>query len=365
MSDAARVVRLAAAGAALLVACAAGACARGTPEDVETESVVPVTTARARVGAIRGVVHAPGTVEPAPGAEFAVTAPGSARIAAMPKAEGEAVRRGDLLVRFDMPALAAEQAARNADVERATARLRNAEAARTRAHDLFDRGVAARKEVEDADRDLAESEAALAESRAALAASRTMASRAAVRAPFDGVVVRRLHNPGDLVEPAGDPILRVVDARRLEVHAAVSVGDLARVRAGASGRAVVATGAPAATVTVVARPASVEPGAATAAVRLAFQGVPPFTVGTPVQVDIDAEQHERTVLVPAAAVVYEGADTVVFVVGPDGKAHRRAVVPGIVTDTVVEIAHGVAADDLVITRGQNGLPDGAPVRVGT
>ena len=41
--------------------------------------------------------------------------------------------------------------------------------------------------------------------------------RATVRATFDGVVAKRMHNPGDLVEAtSGDPVLRIIDPRRLE-----------------------------------------------------------------------------------------------------------------------------------------------------
>ena len=61
-----------------------------------------------------------------------------------------------------------------------------------------------------------------------------MAGRATVRATFDGIVARRMHNPGDLVEAtASDPVLRVIDPRRLEVVAAVPLADAPRVEVGA------------------------------------------------------------------------------------------------------------------------------------
>ncbi len=93
-------------------------------------------------------------------------------------------------------------------------------------HDLFDRGVAARKEVEDADRAVADAQAALAQAEAARAAANLVAARSVVRATFDGVVAKRYHNPGDLVEPvSADPVLRVIDPRRLEVVASVPLAD--------------------------------------------------------------------------------------------------------------------------------------------
>jgi multidrug efflux pump subunit AcrA (membrane-fusion protein) len=80
-----------------------------------------------------------------------------------------------------------------------------------------------------------------------------------------------------------------------------------------------------------------------------------------VQVEIVAEEHEGVVLVPAAAVVREDDKAAVFVVGADGKAHRRPVTLGIETAEDVEIEAGVAVGDKVVVKGQEELPDGATV----
>src|SRR4030095_6474110 len=84
------------------------ACGQRTPEEVESEAVVPVHTAAAEKETIRGVVHATGLVTPAPGAELLVIAPEAARIAEIRFGEGDQVRRGDVLVRFEIPGSAAE-----------------------------------------------------------------------------------------------------------------------------------------------------------------------------------------------------------------------------------------------------------------
>ena len=202
------------------------ACRSDTAEEVESETVVSVKTAVATRGDIQAVIHATGVVTPAPGAELVVVAPEAARIAELPRATGDRVRRGDLLVRFEIPTAAAEVQRQRAEVGRALASLENAKAAQARATALFERGVAARKEVEDSNRAVADAEAALTQARASVAASEALANRAIVRATFDGVIARRLHNPGDLVEPTvSDPVLRVVDPRRLEVVASVPVTD--------------------------------------------------------------------------------------------------------------------------------------------
>jgi RND family efflux transporter MFP subunit len=339
----------------------AAACNRATPEEVESETVVPVTVVPAQTGNIRAVIHATGTVTPAPGAVLLVVAPEPARIAEIPKGEGDRVARGDLLVRFEIPSAAAEVPKQRAEVTRAQAQVENARAAQTRARELFDRGVAARKEVEDADRDLADAQAALAQAQAALAAAETAASRAVVRAPFAGVIAKRMHNPGDLVEAtAGDPVLRLIDPQRLEVTASVPIGDVARVVVGARAHL---TGGARALLTVVSRPAAVEEGTAAVPIRLAFAASSAaFPAAVPVQIHIDAEEHTGVVLVPAAAVVHEGQDAFVYV-AVENKAERRPVMIGISDDEHAEVRSGVKAGEMVITRGQAGLPDGATIAI--
>lgn len=338
------------------------ACRSDTAEEVESETVVSVKTAVATRGDLQAVIHATGVVTPAPGAELVVVAPEAARIAELPRATGDRVRRGDLLVRFEIPTAAAEVQRQRAEVGRALASLENAKAAQARATALFERGVAARREVEDSNRAVADAEAALAQARASLASSEALANRAIVRASFDGVIARRLHNPGDLVEPTvSDPVLRVVDPRRLEVLASVPVTDATRVEVGASARLVgVETHGAVADLKVASGPAEVEPGTAAVPVRLRFAGPADLPAGTPVQVDIGAELHRNVVLVPAAAVVREGEETFVFV-ADNGKAQRRAVQIGIAEETRVEIVSGVKAGETVIVEGQVGLPDEAAI----
>jgi cobalt-zinc-cadmium efflux system membrane fusion protein len=343
------------------IALLTGACSQQTADEVESDAVVPVTVEPASTGSIRASVAATGLITPAPNAEQIVIAPQPGRIAEMPKAEGDLVREGDLLVRFEIPAYATDLATRRAEVTRAAARLENARAAQTRARDLFDRGVAARKEMEDADRELADAHAGVAEAQATLAAAENAAGQATVRARFNGLVAKRLHNPGDLVDAtASDAVMRIVDPRRLEVTAAVPIPDVSRIVVGAAARMTSAAGD--ISLHVVSRPAAVEPGTATAPVRLAFEAPSPAPVGTPVQLSIDAEARQNVLLVPTAAIVHEGEAVAVFVAAGD-KAERRPVQVGLSTGQQTEIRSGLAPGEPVIVQGQAGLPDDAHIRV--
>jgi RND family efflux transporter MFP subunit len=350
-------------GASMICTLAASGCAKPATEEVATETVVPVTTAPTEMGNIRAVIHATGDVNPAPNAELLVVAPEHARITEITKAEGDRVRRGEVLVRFEIPTLNADAISKGAEVTAAAARVENAKANQVRLKDLFDRGVASRKEVEDADRELADAQSALSQAQAGRSSAQTLAARQTVAATFDGVIAKRFHNPGDIVEAVStDPVLRVIDPARLQVDASVPISDLSRIVIGATGRLIVSTDAPPLPLRVVSRPAAVEPGTAAAPVRLSFATAHSLAVGTPVQVEIDAEQHTNVVLVPAGAIVREGEEAAVFVV-MGNKAQRRPVVVGIVDKDHAEIKEGVKAGEQVIVKGQAGLPDGAAITI--
>jgi RND family efflux transporter MFP subunit len=352
--------------AVVAVAIATATCSKQSAEETESEAPVPVKVEEARTGSIRAVLHATGIINPAPEGELIVIAPEAGRVIEITRAEGERVARGDVLVRFEIPSLAAEVQRQTAEVQRAQAALATAKANQTRQRELFERGIAARKDVEDADRMVADVEAAVGQAEASRAAGVTAAARATVRATFNGVIAKRFHNPGDVVEPAAsDPVLRVIDPRRLEVVASVPLSESSRVMLGAGGwMKATTTGAPDLALKVISRPAQVEQGTAAIPVRLAFVTPPNLTAGIPAQVDIDAERHANVVLVPSAAIVREGEETAVFVAMGD-TAHRRPVQVGLDDGTDAEVVSGVKTGEMVIVQGQAGLPDGAKISIET
>jgi RND family efflux transporter MFP subunit len=352
-------------GAAVCGAMLAVGFGCGSPplEELETTEAVPVTVARAELERLQAVIAVTGLVTPAPGAQWTIVAPEVARIAELPKAEGDPVSPGDLLVRFDVPSVDADLAARRASVTLAEAHVETTRAAVRRLTGLFEKGIAAGREVEEARRDQAEAEAELAQARSALEASTALAERVVVRATFAGVVARRWHNPGDLVDATtSDPVLRVIDPAHLQVIASVPIADVSRLRAGQAAR-VIGPGNEAADARVVRRPAEIERGSATADVRLAYAVPTHLVAGTPVRIEIVTDERPEAVVVPAAAVVREGEDTFIYVAGTDDVAHRLAVRLGLASLGKVEVQAGIAAGDLVIVRGQDGLPDGASVTV--
>ena len=351
--------RAAVAAAALLLATG---CTKTSVEEVQTKSAAPVTTLALAPQTVEGIVAAAGVVAAAPGADWTITAPESARILELPKGEGDPVKPGDLLIRFEIPSLRTDVATRQGEAQAAEARVANAQANVTRLTTLVDHGVAALKELEDARRELAEATAVRDQSHAAVENARILEGRTVVRARFAGVVAKRAHDPGDMVEAtSADVILRIVDPSRLQVVASVAIPDLPRIQLGKPVRIIVPGLEEPEQGRVLTRPAAVDQNGIAADVRIAFEGTTRLAAGTPVRVEIVAEQHKSALAVPVGAVLHEDEETFVMVAGPDNKAHKRKVTIGLTTPTVAEVVGGLKAGEAVIVQGQHELPDNADI----
>ena len=342
----------------------AAGCSRPAVENVETTAPVPVTVETARIDTLTATITVTGSVAPAPGADWTITAPALGHIAELTKVENDTVKTGDVLVRFDIPTLTADLSNKKADVSQATARVSTARAKVARLSGLVEKGVAAPREVEEARQEQAEAEAALSQAQSGVAAAQAAVDRTVVRATFDGVVAKRWHNPGDLVDASSsDPILRVINPRQLQIVAAVPMAELGRVVVGHAAKVIGPNGGEGSPASVLAKPAQVDPASTTADVRLALGATAPWPAGTVVQVEIVTQTREKALVIPTAAIVYEENEIFVMVAGADKRAHKYPVVLGLATHDLTEITVGLEAGAEVIVRGQEGLPDGGAIQV--
>ena len=359
--------RLAAAAiaATLVAGLATAACTRQSAPPAETteSTAVPVAAVPAFTGSLRTVVHATGVVRPSEGAEFLVVSPEPARLIEVTKREGDHVASGEVLARFDLSTATTEATRRRAEVAQAQADYERVRQAHARTLDFVARGLVPRRDGDDAARQLAEAEAAFKQASAVLTAAEAALARDTVRATFDGVVATRLHNPGDLVQASStDPVLRVVDPKRIEVSATIEDADLSRIVPGATARTTDPVDGSPLPLTVTGPPIRLAVAGASPTVRLTFQRPSTIPVDARVEIEIDAEERHDVVFLPPEAVIQTGGESVVMV-AVDDHASRRVVTTGAIGNGMIEIVSGVRSGELVITRGHVGLADGTLVNV--
>ena len=145
--------------------------------------------------------------------------------------EGERVSAGQLLVTLDTGDLKARLDALLASVAEARARLSLATKNQDTNQQLLAKNFISQNAVDATQSgvDVAQANVKAAEAQAAIA-SRAVAD-ARVRAPFSGIVAKRMVNGGEKVSP-DSPLLQIVDLSQMEIEAPVPVAEIALIKLG-------------------------------------------------------------------------------------------------------------------------------------
>ncbi|MGE5834066.1 MAG: efflux RND transporter periplasmic adaptor subunit [Acidobacteriota bacterium] len=341
------------------------ACSRRESPPPAAAAPALVTVQAATVQTLRDTIAISGTVVPAAAGDFMAIAPEAARIAEVTKSEGEKFEAGEMLVRFEISSIANEIETRERELDDATTRAAAAKAEETRLESLHERGVISRNAYETAKSTRLSADSALSQAKAHMETAKLLQERTIVRARFAGLVLKRWHNPGDLVAGGPqDPVLRAVDPTRVQVAVDVSRAQLGRVLPGQPGT--VQTGAdPPQPATVVVRPTPVEGGPDKIEVRLAAVGAFSAALDSPVQVEIVLEERPQAIVIPTTAVVKSDQTAYVMVAGSDGRAHRRDVQLGLQSRGLTQVVSGLQPGEQVIVGGLDTISDGAAIRAGT
>jgi RND family efflux transporter MFP subunit len=338
---------------AVLLLTLASACARGgaaVPDAAPAEAAVTVQAAQVTDTALARPVVAAGTVAPRDEVTLAFKVGGP--IATLGVDEGESVRAGQRLATLALDETDAALARSDAGAEKAERDL-------ARARRLYADSVVTLAQLEDA-------ETAARIARAGVRAAALDRRYAEIVAPFDGVVLRRSADPGQIAA-AGAPVLVLGSRGRGEVvrvslsdrdAAAIRLGDPATVRftalAGAEVEGMVSRIA-----------AAADPATGTFGVEIAVRGAGSLMTGMVGEAAIRPRRAVRTRLVPLAALVEaDGATGAVFALSADGRhAERRTVRLGAIDGGAVAVLGGLDGVARVVTGGAAYLADRAAVRV--
>lgn len=153
----------------------------------------------------------------------------SARIVEIPVEVGEVVPKGATLARLDARdyALAAERAAAGLETARSANRL--AKQRLQRARKLVDDGFISPEALDQRDSEARTAAAQLKAAEADLATARRNVRKCLIRAPFKAIIKERIGQVGEIATP-GAPLVRVLDASRIEVSARVQPDYVAALR---------------------------------------------------------------------------------------------------------------------------------------
>jgi RND family efflux transporter MFP subunit len=302
--------------------------------------------------------------------------------------EGSQVKAGEILARLEsndvkaqMQQAAAGVRVAQANLEQGTAELKDAARALERSRDLLAQKFvsAAAHDIVAARHEKAQAaihgyRASIAVAQANLRVAEVAVEQTLIRAPFDGVVLTKNANVGDVITPFSSAlgsqaaVVTMADMTTLEVEADVSEANLAKVKLeqpceiqldalpGQRFRGIVQRTVP-----------TVDRAKATVLVKVRFVDADPRILpemsAKVAFLESEMPSGERTArtVVPPAAIVERNGASVVFVVKSD-RVSQVAVRSGMKIGDLVEVT-GVAAGDRVVVRPPAKLHDGSRVAV--
>ena len=305
--------------------------------------------------------------------------------------QGVRVSAGDVLVRLDddellqqvaiaQASLEAEAAALDrikTDRQRAVAVFDQAQTSYTRTQSLIESNAVSQDDLDKATEGLAVAAAGVSHSEAAIteeqkkiiAAEQTLEYHRArltdtkILAPFDGLIVKRNREPGDIVVP-GSSIMTLISLDELWIRAWIDETEMAKLAEGQSARVVFRSEPERSypgTVARLGKEADRETREFIVDVRV-LELAKNWAVGQRAEVFIEASSKDDVIQLPADKVMTRKGKKGVFV-HENNQARWRPITKGLRSRDSVEITDGLQAGEIVITpaSGRATLSEGRKV----
>jgi RND family efflux transporter MFP subunit len=301
--------------------------------------------------------------------------------------EGMEVKEGQILARLDSSNVdvnlrlgeAQLEAARSA-LHETQANLELAERELKRAQELAAEEIASQSDLERAETQVKALRSRLErqEAEVAVADRQVMVMRqqledTIIRAPFDGVVISKNAQPGEMISPMSSGgftrtgICTIVDMSSLEIEVDVNESYINRVQPGQPVEAVLDSypdwKIPARVIAIIP---TADRQKATVKVRVGFDEMdsrvlPDMGVKVAFQGGAESPSSTPQVRIPSRAVRERDGREIVWVV-KDGHAERRAITAGLNTGEQTTILAGLSGGERVVIEGAEQLADGTSVK---
>ena len=306
----------------------------------------------------------------------AVASKGTGRLVYLAVVEGDRVKTGQVIARIEDSDIQAQAAQAQANLELSRAELHDAERSLARERALLDSGFTSQASFDAAEARYQRVKAGIAVAQAAVQAATVALENTVIRAPFDGTVLTKNADVGEVVAPlAGSAfsksaVVTIADLRSLQVEADVAESNLEAISPGQPCE-IVLDAYP--DVRYPAFVAKIVPTAdrakATVQVKVAFRSydsrvLPEMSAKVhflprPSRVTVDTQP---VLVVPGTAVAERGGRSVVFVV-ERSRAVEVPVVVGRQVGSSVAIREGLRPGTQVIDSVGDRLRGGAKVKV--
>ena len=326
--------------------------------DAATTSALPVSVAAAQTQVMPRTVLVSGPVSAFEEMQLGVEISGQ-RVTALNVDVGQYVKKGQILLQLDHRTLDSELAQADASLRQAQASQELARLNYQRSEKLAAEKLISESSLDELRANRVNAEAQTATARALRDSAQLRRDFADLRAPADGLISKRLVQPGQVVS-AGTELLRLIRDGRLEWRAELPEDQLAGVAVGNPVQL------PYAGQTITGRIRAVTPGVdAQTRTGTVYADLPePGTLKQGVYVEGRIVTGDGEVLtIPTAAIVQRDGHSYVFSVNDKQQATRHRVRTGQALQGRTAILEGLKAGDRVVVDGAGFLGEGDRVRV--
>lgn len=272
---------------------------------------------------------------------------------------GDIVRKGDMLLKIDERMSGGMLAQAQGALAQAKAGEALAATNLRRFQALYDAQACSQLELDMAVTQHETAVGAVRQGLGAVDAATAVSNESTVRAPFDGVVVEKFVNVGDLVAP-GRPLIRVQTKQGLYLSFSVRSADAAQLILGSTinckldnlGREMNAV------ITEIAP--SADPMTHTISVKARLNDADSLAAGFTVTAEVPGEAAQM-ILIPHSALYVIGGLHLVTVVDSAGIARTRVVTVGRVRGEEIEILSGLVADEVVVLERVGPINEGTRI----
>ena len=334
------------------------ACGEKEEQPTEASSALAVALAPVRSYPLSRSVVVSGPVSAYEEMQLGVELSGQ-RVTALNVDVGQQVRKGQVLLELDHRTLDSSLAQAEASTQEAGAALALAQAQQSRGEKLAVGHLISAADLDQLRATATQAQARLATARASRDAARLQRDFALLRAPADGVISKRLVQPGQVVA-AGTELLRLIRDGRLEWRAELPENQLTQVAVGHG--IVLSYSGQEITGSVRAVTPGIDAQTRTGTVYADLPAPGPLKPGTFVEGRILTGDGEAR-MVPTAAVVQRDGHSYVFVTKDEQSVQRRRVRTDQTAEGRVEIVDGLEVGEQVVSEGAGFLGDGDRIRV--
>ncbi|MDN6309246.1 MAG: efflux RND transporter periplasmic adaptor subunit [Psychroflexus sp.] len=284
----------------------------------------------------------------------------------VPVEVGQKIKKGDPLIHINSQEINAKKAQVAAEINKTKANFKNAKRDYERYQNLLEKNSISQKEFDNIEMAFDMAKANQEAAQQMIAEVESQFAYTNLRAAFDGIVTNIYAEVGNLAQP-GEPLLRIENLSKFEIHTTVSESQISNIKIGDS----VAVSISSLGLQTTAKVSEVAGSASQTNGQYKVKAVldqSPDAAKSGMYASINFKvKNEKTaatqLMIEKEAIISKGELQGVYTISSSNTAILNWLRLGKTHDDMIEVISGISADDTYILQADSRLYNGAPIRL--